>query len=84
MSFSARPVTTFGILPEGTTCLHEPPEVTGHSHGTLEASMVLSIETEYLHPDAGHVKIEDTIVVTPGKYEGLGDIERDWCTVPDG
>lgn len=63
---------------------HEPPEVTEHSRSTLEASMVLSIETEYLHPDAGHVKIEDTIVVTPAGYEGLGDIERDWCTVPDG
>jgi len=23
-------------------------------------------------------------VVTPAGYEGLGDIERDWCTVPDG
>ena len=62
---------------------HEPPEVAESSHGSLEASMVLSVETEYLHPEAGHIKIEDTIVVTPTGYEGLGDVEREWCIVPD-
>jgi Xaa-Pro dipeptidase len=62
---------------------HEPPEVAEHSPGRLEASMVLSIETEYLHPDAGHIKIEDSVVVTPTGYEGLGDVAREWCTVPD-
>ncbi len=61
---------------------HEPPEVAENSRGTLEPSMVLSIETEYLHPDAGHVKIGDTIVVTPTGHEGLGDVAREWCTVP--
>jgi Xaa-Pro dipeptidase len=62
---------------------HEPPEVNENSAGLLETSMVVSIEAEYLHPDAGHVKIEDTVVVTPTGNEGLGDIERDWCIVPD-
>jgi len=61
---------------------HEPPEVAEQSRGTLEPSMVLSIETEYLHPDAGHIKTEDTVVVTPTGNQGLGDVARDWCTVP--
>jgi Xaa-Pro aminopeptidase len=62
---------------------HEPPEVNESSTGSLEASMVVSIETEYLHPDAGHVKIEDTVVVNPTGNEGLGDVERDWCVAAD-
>lgn len=62
---------------------HEPPEVSETSDGTLEASMVVSIETEYLHPDAGHIKLEDTVVVTPTGYEGLGDVAREWCVVPE-
>jgi len=62
---------------------HEPPEVNEKNDRQLEASMVVSIETEYLHPDAGHIKIEDTVVVTPTGHEGLGDIEQDWCVVPD-
>lgn len=62
---------------------HEPPEVNEQSSGSLEPSMVLSIETEYLHPDAGHIKLEDTVVVTPTGHEGLGDVNREWCIVPD-
>ncbi len=61
---------------------HEPPAVTETNDQPLEASMVVSIETEYLHPDAGHVKIEDTVVVTHAGTEGLGDVERDWCVAP--
>jgi Xaa-Pro aminopeptidase len=45
--------------------------------------MVVSIETEYLHPDAGHIKIEDTVVVRATGCEGLGDVERDWCVAPE-
>lgn len=60
---------------------HEPPEVTPTSSRSLEASMVVSVETEYVHPDAGRVKLEDTIVVTPTGHEGLGDVEREWYTV---
>ncbi len=62
---------------------HEPPEVTQDSGQFLEESMVVSIETEYLHPDAGHIKIEDTVVVRATGCEGLGDIERNWCVVPE-
>ena len=62
---------------------HEPPEVNEKNDRPLEAAMVVSIETEYLHPDAGHVKIEDTVVVMPTGNESLGDIERGWCIVPD-
>ncbi|TMI78436.1 MAG: M24 family metallopeptidase, partial [Bacillati bacterium ANGP1] len=46
----------------------------------LEAGMVLSIETEYRDPDVGHVKVEDTVVVTATACEGLGDVESDWST----
>jgi Xaa-Pro aminopeptidase len=62
---------------------HEFPEVNEKSTGALDASMVVSIETEYLHPDAGHVKHEDTVVVTPIGHEGLGDVARDWCVAAD-
>jgi Xaa-Pro aminopeptidase len=44
--------------------------------------MVLSIETEYRAPDVGHVKLEDTIVVTETACEGLGDIQQEWYTAP--
>jgi len=59
---------------------HEPPEVTADSPRRLEAGMVLSIETEYRDPDVGHVKVEDTVVVTATACEGLGDVESDWST----
>jgi Xaa-Pro dipeptidase len=62
---------------------HEPPEVNERSAGSLEASMVVSIETEYLHPDAGHIKFEDTVLVTPTGHEGLGDVEREWSIAAD-
>lgn len=44
----------------------------------LEAGMVLSIETTMNHPKRGLVKLEDTVLVTPTGYEGLGDGERGW------
>ena len=31
-------------------------------------------------PDVGHVKVEDTVVVTATACEGLGDVESDWST----
>jgi Xaa-Pro aminopeptidase len=61
---------------------HEPPVVAENSRGVLENSTVVSIETEYLHPDVGCVKLEDSVAVTPTGCEGLGDVERDWVTVP--
>ena len=64
---------------------HEPPEVRRESTRALEAGMVVSIETEVRHPDVGHVKIEDSVVVTATACEGLGDVDREWCVaVPEG
>lgn len=44
----------------------------------LEAQMVLSVETTLLHPRRGFIKLEDTIVVTEGGHEPLGDAGRGW------
>ncbi len=57
---------------------YEPPECTLQSTRPLEAGMVLSIETDFLHPGIGHVKIEDAVLVTDTGYEGLGDAGREF------
>ncbi len=57
--------------------------IRAHNTRPLEAGMVLSIETDFEHPDVGRVKIEDTVVVTPSGPEGLGDLGRTW-TIVDG
>jgi Xaa-Pro aminopeptidase len=44
----------------------------------LEEGMVISIETTMNHPKRGFVKLEDTVLVTAGGYEGLGDGGRGW------
>jgi Xaa-Pro aminopeptidase len=62
---------------------HEPPVVAQDGTRPLEPGMVLSIETEVRHPDVGHIKIEDSVVVTGDGYEGLGDVDRDWCVAAD-
>jgi Xaa-Pro aminopeptidase len=61
---------------------HEQPHVSATNARPLEAGMVLSIETEFIHPEVGHVKIEDAVAVTEGGCEGLGDLGRDWHVVP--
>lgn len=58
---------------------HEPPHVTADSTRPLEAGMILSVETEYRRPGAGHIKFEDSVAVTPTGCEVLGDDRRDWC-----
>ena len=60
---------------------HEQPEITPTNARPLEAGMVLSIETEFIHPEVGHVKIEDAVAVTESGCEGLGDIGREWQIV---
>ena len=57
---------------------HEQPmiNVPSQAQRTLAAGHVLSVETEFLHPEIGHVKIEDTLAVTPTGVEGLGDLGR--------
>jgi len=58
---------------------HEPPEVTADADGILEPGMVVSIETDVLDPETGHIKLEDTVVVTATGCEAIGDAHRDWC-----
>ncbi len=60
---------------------HEPPRIRPDNPRALEAGMVLSIETDFEHPEVGRVKIEDTVVVTPNGPEGLGDLGRTWTIV---
>jgi len=61
---------------------HEQPDVSPTNARPLEVGMVLSIETEFIHPAVGHVKIEDAVAVTENGCEGLGDLGRDWTVVP--
>ena len=44
----------------------------------LESGMVISIETTMAHPKRGFVKLEDTVLVTDGGHEALGDGGRGW------
>jgi Xaa-Pro aminopeptidase len=44
----------------------------------LQKGMVLSIETTILHPRRGFIKLEDTVAVTEGGWEGFGDRGRGW------
>lgn len=43
---------------------------------------VLSIETEFVRLEVGHVKIEDVVAVTDTDCEGLGDLGRERHIVP--
>ena len=61
---------------------HEQPNISSSNPCPLEAGMVLSIETEFIHPEVGHVKIEDAVAVTEEGCEGLGDLGREWHVVP--
>ncbi len=60
---------------------HEQPDISPSNTRSLEAGMVLSIETEFIHSEVGHVKIEDAVVVTQTGCEGLGDLGREWQVV---
>lgn len=57
---------------------HEEPRISPDNSRPLEPGMVLSVETEFRHPEVGHLKIEDAVVVTPDGCEGLGDLGREW------
>jgi len=60
---------------------HEQPHISPTNPRPLESGMVLSIETEFIHPEVGHVKIEDAVAVTEAGCEGLGDLGREWQVV---
>jgi Xaa-Pro aminopeptidase len=57
---------------------YEKPIFSPPGDDVLEEGMVLSIETDFIHPEVGHVKIEDAVAVTADGHEGLGDAGRDW------
>jgi Xaa-Pro aminopeptidase len=66
---------------------HEAPHLTGtgpvpypatDAERSLEAGMVLSIETTLQHPRRGFIKLEDTVAVTEDGYEMLGAAGRGW------
>jgi len=45
---------------------------------SLEAGMVISVETTMLHPNRGFIKLEDTVAIKEGGHELLGDRARAW------
>ena len=57
---------------------HEDPVVDLRSTHVLRKGMVLSLEMEFLHADAGHVKIEDMVAVTEEGAVLLGPEDRTW------
>jgi Xaa-Pro aminopeptidase len=61
---------------------HEQPDLSAPGSRPLEAGMILSIETDFIHPEVGHVKIEDAVAVTESGCDGLGDPGRDWHVTP--
>ena len=64
-------VHSIGMVP------YEQPTFSPEAIRALEKGMVLSIETDFLHPQVGHVKIEDAVAVTGTGCEGLGDLGRE-------
>lgn len=69
---------------------HEVPHLTGggtwpypgtHADRPLLSTMVLSIETTLKNREAGFIKLEDTVVVTPEGCEAYGDSARGWNIV---
>jgi Xaa-Pro dipeptidase len=60
---------------------YEEPEFSPDSPRPLEKNMVLSVETDFLVPGTGHVKIEDAVIVGETGCEGLGDTGREWQIV---
>jgi len=63
---------------------NELPMFNAETEAVLEPGMVVSLEAEYRHPEVGHVKLEDSVVVTPSGCEGLGDFGREWYRVESG
>jgi Xaa-Pro aminopeptidase len=57
---------------------HEDPVVHRDSTAVLETGMVLSLEMEFRHAEAGQVKIEDMVVMTPAGGEILSPDGRSW------
>ncbi len=58
---------------------HEQPMINRPEQAgrMLQNGHVLSVETEFHHPEVGHVKIEDTVAITAHGAEGFGDLGRE-------
>ncbi len=65
---------------------HEQPMINRPDQAgrTLQRGHILSLETEFLHPEVGHVKIEDTLAITPHGADGMGDIGRELQVIGEG
>jgi Xaa-Pro aminopeptidase len=82
---------SFGFVAHGMGLIaHEAPRLRhndeigydgAHAERALEAGMVLSIETGIKDPEAGFIKLEDTVIVTESGWEAYGDWGRDWNEV---
>ncbi len=82
---------SFGFVAHGMGLIsHEAPRLRHndeigydgvHAERALESGMVLSIETGIKHPEAGFIKLEDTVVVTETGWEAYGDWARQWNEV---
>ena len=57
---------------------HEPPVVRGDPSYVLREGMVMSMETQFQHPEVGDIKMEDIVAVTPGGCECLTPAARSW------
>jgi Xaa-Pro aminopeptidase len=56
---------------------HEQPVIGADTDRPLAAGMVVSVETDIIYPGVGHIKIEDSIAITPDGHEALGDTGRE-------
>jgi Xaa-Pro aminopeptidase len=81
----------FGFVAHGMGLIsHEAPRLRhndeigyegAYAERPLEPGIVLSIETGIKHPEAGFVKLEDTLAVTESGWEAYGDWGRSWNQV---
>ena len=78
---------SFGFVAHGMGLIsHEAPRLRHndeigyegvYAERPLEAGMVLSIETGIKHPEAGFIKLEDTLAITDTGWEAYGDWGRE-------
>jgi Xaa-Pro aminopeptidase len=82
---------SFGFVAHGMGLIsHEAPRLRhndeigyegNYSNRPLQPGMVISIETGIRHPEAGFIKLEDTLAVTEHGWKAYGDRGRDWNRV---
>ncbi len=83
---------SFGFVAHGMGLIsHEAPRLRHndeigyegvYAERPLEAGMVLSIETGIKHPEAGFIKLEDTLAITDTGWEAYGDWGRELNEIP--